>query len=114
MSAILIPLANGAQDIIVALESSSKLDGIFMALASLGGAYLFGASVILAMIVHFCKDKSLKVNKVTMYWDLTIYLLAILFVLVGGLCRSFTFYHLLFLLAVYVANLCVVLFVFKK
>ena len=54
-STALIPFANGAPDIMVAITSSSKKEGFHLTLGSILGALIFALSIISSGVIFYSK-----------------------------------------------------------
>lgn len=104
----LLAFANGAGDVITALVASGTEGGISYNIGALFGAGVFVSTVVVAICIYQ-SEKEIVFDKMIIYRDIGIYLLATLSTAIFAMYGKITWWNSTILLLIYVALVLVVI-----
>ena len=103
----LLAFANGAGDVITALVASGSEGGVSYNIGALYGAGLFVCAIVVAICI-FQSEETIVFDKMIIYRDIGIYLLATIVTIVFAVIGSITWISSVILLLIYVLLVLVV------
>jgi Ca2+/Na+ antiporter len=108
-SCTLIPLVNGAPDIICSITSGEQSEGIQISIGCLVGSFVFSAAVIVSVIVRKSQKQVIDVPEKTLAKEFVFYFVAILLILLYGLLEKINYVLACGFILLYVVYLVVTL-----
>ncbi len=110
----LIPLANGAPDLMVAIASSEIEDGVYLAIGSLLGSFLFSATLVASFVIKASNRLELKIPKNVLFKELCFYLFTLIILIYFGFKKTLSLYHALGLIGIYLLYILISLIFFSS